>query len=274
MIELEKQFEQLIQDQTIPPKLLEAMRYSFFAKSKHLRPKLVLATTQDLSASRELAMPLALAVELIHTYSLVHDDLPSMDDDDMRRGQPSSHIAFDEATAILVGDAMQALAFESIATSKLPAASIALATRLLARAVGPAGMVGGQVMDLSPKRDLKALHHAKTGALFACSIALGAIAAKRIDLIEPLTKYGLTIGLAFQVIDDVLDVTSSVHILGKEIGRDEAQGKYTFVNEMGVENAQNYAAQLLDEAGALLDQIDVPFERLKKVSRLLVDRVY
>lgn len=237
-------------------RLVDAMRYSALGGGKRLRPTLVYTAGVALGAElNELDSPAA-AVELIHVYSLVHDDLPAMDDDDLRRGRPSCHKAFDEATAILAGDALQALAFELLATLPSDASRAAAErrlqmTRLLAAGIGTEGMAGGQAIDLESvgvRIDVEALrnmHRLKTGALIETSVLLGALAAgvDRGPAFEALREYGAAIGLAFQIQDDILDVTGTTAAIGKLAGADAAHDKPTYTSLMGIEAARA-AAQL------------------------------
>lgn len=237
------------------PRLREAMRYAVLGGGKRLRPTLVYYAGLALGASPEALDDPAAAVELIHVYSLVHDDLPAMDDDDLRRGRPSCHRAFDEATAILAGDALQALAFERLAggdgLAPEEAARRVTMCRLLARAIGTAGMAGGQAIDLEAvghALDLPALqdmHRRKTGALIEASVLLGALAAGVGEgpRWNALRDYGAAIGLAFQIQDDILDVTGTTASIGKVAGADAAHAKPTYTSLMGLEGARNAAAQ-------------------------------
>ncbi|HES77192.1 MAG TPA: (2E,6E)-farnesyl diphosphate synthase [bacterium] len=239
-----------------PNRLHQAMRYAALGAGKRVRPFLVYSVGSMLGADEALLDAPAAAVELIHAYSLVHDDLPAMDDDDLRRGRPTCHRAFDEATAILVGDALQTLAFEILSRDTQSDAETRLAMlSTLAHASGSKGMAGGQALDLAAvgyELDLAALeqmHRLKTGALIAASVQLGALAAGAdASTQSQLTQYARAIGLAFQVRDDILDVTADSHTLGKTQGKDAADGKPTYVSLLGLDGAQSLAAQLLGEA--------------------------
>ncbi|WP_281648228.1 farnesyl diphosphate synthase [Parendozoicomonas sp. Alg238-R29] len=234
----------------------EAMIYSTMAGGKRVRPMLVKAACEALGGDISHALPAACAIELIHTYSLIHDDLPAMDDDDLRRGRPTCHKAFDEATAILAGDALQALAFEVIASNPELSADIRLQQSLtLAKAAGCNGMIEGQAQDMQATgkvlslEELKQLHACKTGALIRVACTLGALAAGADNLqIKALESYADAIGLAFQVQDDILDVTASTEVLGKTQGADIAQGKNTYVSLLGLEEAQDTALALKENA--------------------------
>jgi farnesyl diphosphate synthase len=239
-----------------PAGLGQAMRYAVLDGGKRLRPLLVLATAEAVGGAPEAAMRAACAVELIHAYSLVHDDMPCMDNDMLRRGKPTVHVQFGEAQALLVGDALQALAFELL-TPELgvdPAVGNALC-RLLARASGAHGMAGGQAVDLSSvglaldQPALERMHRLKTGALLQASVLMGAACgAPDARAMDHLQRFGANLGLAFQVVDDILDVTADSTTLGKTAGKDAAANKPTFVALLGLVPAQAYADQLLSQA--------------------------
>jgi geranylgeranyl pyrophosphate synthase len=262
--------------------LVAAMHYAVLGGGKRLRPLLVYA------AGRALGVPLAkldraaVAIELIHAYSLVHDDLPSMDDDDLRRGRPTLHKAFDEATAILAGDALQALAFEVIASGVdvgLPAAAVIAQTRELAHGAGSAGMVGGQSLDLAMvghRPDLETLtrmHRMKTGALIVSAVRLGAIAAGHDDArSDALDRYARDVGLAFQIQDDVLDDIGDSSVTGKSTGADRARGKPTFTSLLGIDAARSEAARLHGSAVAALAPLGDDASLLRELADRLVHR--
>ncbi len=240
-----------------PAGLGEAMRYAVLDGGKRLRPLLVLATCNAVGGLREAALRAACAVELIHAYSLVHDDMPCMDDDVLRRGKPTVHVKFGEAQALLAGDALQALAFELLVPGdgSLPDAMSARLCRLLALAAGADGMAGGQAVDLASvgvaldQPALEAMHRRKTGALLQASVTMGAATgAPAPDTLAALTDYGAHLGLAFQVVDDILDVTADSATLGKTAGKDAAADKPTFVSLMGLAGAQAYADDVLARA--------------------------
>ncbi len=243
-----------------------AMRYGVLDGGKRLRPLLVLAAAQAVDGLREASLRAAVAVELIHAYSLVHDDMPCMDNDVLRRGKPTVHVQYGEAQAMLAGDAMQALAFEVLTPMTADGAPAlvepALQARLcglLARAAGHAGMAGGQAIDLASigcaldERRLRDMHRRKTGALLEASVLMGA-ACGRTDHVawQALSDYGAAVGLAFQVVDDILDVTQVSETLGKTAGKDVDSNKPTYVSVLGLEAAQRHAAELRDEAQAAL----------------------
>lgn len=244
------------------PRLREAMRYSALGGGKRLRPVLVYTTGESLGAPLEQLDAGAAAVELVHVYSLVHDDLPAMDDDDLRRGRPTCHRAFDEATAMLAGDALQALAFGVLAREQrglAPQAQLSM-LRLLANAAGTAGMAGGQAIDLeSVGHELSAnavenMHARKTGALIQGSVLIGAAGAGLAPgpQLEALRRYGADIGLAFQIQDDILDVEGDAGVLGKTTGADAARSKPTYPSTAGLEAARHRAHELRDRAIAAL----------------------
>lgn len=264
-------------------RLYAAMRYSVINGGKRVRPLLVYAACESLGGDLAQADGAACAVELIHAYSLVHDDLPAMDDDDLRRGQPTTHIAFDEACAILAGDALQSLAFEVLGSDTGNPADAALRLRMLAtlsRAAGPAGMVGGQAIDLAAvgikidQQALERMHRHKTGALIEASVVLGAMASGKASAIQlnALQQYAQAIGLAFQVQDDILDVESDTATLGKTQGKDEANDKPTYPALLGLEAAKTYALELRDQALAALRDFDERAEPLRQLAEFIVAR--
>ncbi len=261
--------------------LFDAMRYSTLAGGKRLRPFLVLNSAALFEVPPEWAMPSAAAIEMVHTYSLVHDDLPTMDDDDLRRGQPTCHKKFDEATAILAGDSLLTLAFElAAAPDGHPDPAVrAEIVHSLAIAAGGVGMAGGQMMDLAAAEgdlDLAAvtrLQVRKTGALFRFSCTAGAILAKRQGAErEALGRYADNIGLAFQIADDLLDVEGSESDLGKAVGKDAAAGKATFVDLLGREQARLRATQLAEDAVMALAPFGEAADLLRDVARYIVAR--
>ena len=262
-------------------RLVEAMRYALFAGGKRLRPFLVLASADLLGVPRAWALNAAAAIEMVHTYSLVHDDLPAMDDDDLRRGKPTCHVAFDEATAILAGDSLLTLAFEAVtAPSGHPDAAVrAELACALARAAGGEGMVGGQAIDLAAESrvlgldEVIRLQQLKTGALFGFSCEAGAIlAGERGAARTALRDYAARIGLAFQITDDLLDREGSEASLGKAVGKDAAAGKATFVDLLGAEEARRRAGALVDEAVAGLARFDDKAAPLRGIARYIVER--
>ena len=264
-------------------RLYEAMRYSVMNGGKRVRPLLAYAACEALGAAAEQANGAACAVELIHAYSLVHDDLPAMDDDDLRRGQPTTHKAFDEACAILAGDGLQSLAFSTLLDPQLNTLDAETRLRMvagLALAAGPAGMVGGQAIDLGSvgiKLDQTALefmHRHKTGALIEASVQLGALASGHAsaDDLQALNLYARAIGLAFQVQDDILDVESDTATLGKRQGADIVRDKPTYPALMGLQGAKDYALELRDQALNALKSFDTTADPLRALARYIVER--
>jgi farnesyl diphosphate synthase len=260
--QFEEQLERLlVWDAVCPPQLTEAMRYSALDGGKRMRPLLVYGSGWALGLAPEQLHAIAVAVEIIHTYSLIHDDLPAMDDDDLRRGRPTCHRAFDEATAILAGDALQALAFEILATdpslSRRPAAQVRVIAAI-AHACGAAGMAGGQVLDLAAidqhicAEELETMHRLKTGALIRVSATAPALLAGRDTLGERLARYGEAVGLAFQITDDLLDVTESSQQTGKPTHADAARNKPAFPSVLGIGPSRARAEQLCSRAVAEL----------------------
>jgi len=282
------------------PRLMDAMRYALLAPGKRLRPALVLWAASacasdaaaDASRSREQAweqaIPAALAVEMIHAYSLVHDDLPAMDDDDLRRGRPTCHRQFDEATAILCGDALQAFAFETLATG-MPAATVARGCRVLGRAAGAESLVGGQADDLAAERGwindlttapaaeqvawLERIHRRKTGALFSAALELGglSVAASKHQL-SMLAAYGQAFGLAFQIADDILDAEGTEAAVGKRVGKDVERGKLTFPSVIGLEASRERAVDLAREAVEAVAGMGLAADNLAQLAQWIVRR--
>ena len=261
--------------------LVDAMRYAALGGGKRLRPMLTCASCLAFGGRLEDALPPACAVELIHAYSLVHDDLPAMDDDALRRGKPSCHAAYGEAVAILTGDALQTLAFEVLVGAQAGnAANRAAAVRLLAQAVGWHGMVGGQAFDMASEgqrlslAELKALHAAKTGALISAAVQIGALFANATEAQMAVAKaFGDRIGLGFQIIDDVLDVVSDTATLGKPAGSDQEADKSTFVTLMSLDEARREARALSEEAAGLLRREGLQDTLLAELGRQAVERI-
>ncbi len=266
-----------------PAGLGQAMRYGVLDGGKRLRPLLVLAAAQAVGGLRPAALRAACAVELIHAYSLVHDDMPCMDNDVLRRGKPTVHVRFGQAQAMLAGDAMQALAFELLTPlddGELEPALQARLVAVLARGAGHSGMAGGQAIDLASvgqqlqEAQLRRMHELKTGALLQASVDMGALcgtagAATR----AALSRYGHAIGLAFQVVDDILDVTQDTQVLGKTAGKDQEQFKPTYVSLMGLQAAQEHAQELHEQALAALADSALPdTQRLRELADLVVHR--
>lgn len=256
-----------------------AMEYSLLAGGKRLRPILTLECCRLCGGDMEAALPLGCAVEMIHTYSLIHDDLPAMDNDDLRRGKPTNHKVFGEATAILAGDGLLTAAFGVVAdASALSDRQRLEAVRALSAAAGPQGMVGGQMLDMDgedrplSRSELEELQRLKTGALIGCAARLGCIAAQADEqTMQAIEGYAQRLGLAFQVRDDILDVTSTVEDLGKPIGSDAEQGKTTFVTLLGLEDCQRWVEELSREACACLDGM-AGAELLRELAQMLASR--
>jgi farnesyl diphosphate synthase len=266
-----------------PAGLGEAMRYAVLDGGKRLRPLLVLAAAEAVGGNQQAALRAACAVELIHAYSLVHDDMPCMDNDVLRRGKPTVHVKFGEAGALLAGDALQALAFELLTPDAdgVPEAMQARLCRLLARCAGSAGMAGGQAIDLASvgvklnEAQLREMHRLKTGALLQGSVLMGAVCGEETPAEQQaLSDYGAAIGLAFQVVDDILDVTADSATLGKTAGKDAEQDKPTYVSILGLERSRAYAQDLLAQALAALDGSGLADTRaLRALADMVVNRV-
>lgn len=244
----------------LPDNLLEACRYALLAGGKRLRPLLTVLSCECCGGDRRLALPAAAATEMIHAFSLVHDDLPAMDDDDLRRGRPTLHIQFSEAMAILAGDALQALAFDEICRSRIAPQQVALLIRELAEAT--MRMIAGQVYDTlggvsaedAPRRQLETIHRNKTGALIRAACRMGALVADADDReLAAITGYGEAIGYMFQIVDDLIDVTQSAEHTGKATGKDALAGKMTFPAVLGVEESKEEIERLHREARAALE---------------------
>jgi len=270
------------------PRLVEAMQYALLAPGKRLRPALALEAARTCGGTWEQAAPAALAVEMIHAYSLVHDDLPAMDDDDLRRGRPTCHRAFDEATAILCGDALQPLAFQVLA-SGMPIDVVPEACRVLAQAAGVESLVGGQVDDLAAERGwvpdlsdqtpeqqvewMERIHRRKTGRLFLASLDLGCLAAGgNAQCRGDLKDYGESFGLAFQIADDLLDAEGSESSMGKRVGKDAERGKITFPTVIGKELSRKRADSLSEQATAAISGYGHAAESLSALARWIVSR--
>jgi geranylgeranyl diphosphate synthase, type II len=268
---------------TEPRRLHEAMRYSVLGSGKRIRPILVYASGEAFGVAPEALDGPACAVEIIHAYSLVHDDLPAMDDDDLRRGRPTCHKAFDEATAILVGDALQALAFQILASD--PGIVVDAAQRMrmintLAAAGGSRGMAGGQAIDLDAVgkslnlEQLENMHKHKTGALIRASVELGALSKQDVDpaSLEKLSRYAECIGLAFQIQDDILDIVSDTETLGKPQGSDLARNKPTYPNLLGMDGARQAASDMHREALNCLQEFDARADALRRLADYIIER--
>jgi geranylgeranyl diphosphate synthase type II len=263
-----------------PDRLREAIRYSLLAPGKRLRPMLVLMAAEACGGKPDRAMPAACAVEMVHAYSLIHDDLPAMDDDDLRRGRPTCHKVFGEAMAILAGDALLSLAFEVLAKGIDPPAVAGTCCAVLAEAAGPCHLVGGQADDIDGQQSgpatlahLESIHRRKTGAMIRVSLRLGgmAVGAPR-EQLAALDAYGDRLGLAFQVTDDLLDVQSHEANVGKRVGKDAQKGKLTYPGLLGVEPSAAYAAELISEACEALAPLDAGSEGLILLARYVLER--
>jgi geranylgeranyl diphosphate synthase type II len=267
----------------LPPRLHQAMRYSVFAGGKRLRPILIIAACEAVGGSPERALPAACAMEMIHTYSLIHDDLPAMDDDDFRRGRPTNHKVYGEANAILAGDALLTEAFRLLAD---PAANRDIApavtlkvVEIIAHCAGSQGMVGGQVVDMESEGQpidfatLQYIHTRKTGALFLASIQAGAwLGGGNEQQLAALTRYGETAGLAFQIADDILDIVGDQAELGKDVGSDQARGKATYPALLGLSESRRRAEELRDLALGALEPLGPAAEPLRAIATYIVDR--
>ncbi len=267
-------------EDTPPPSIHKAMRYSVFAGGKRVRPILCLESSRIFTAQLDAVLPVACALEFIHTYSLIHDDLPALDNDDLRRGKPTSHKMFGEAIAILTGDALLTLAFEVLAAAPLDAARRAAILSGIARAAGTRdGMVGGQVADLEAEgkkatpEALEYIHRSKTAALIRASVVSGAIAGGAADSdVERLRRFGEQIGWAFQVVDDILDVEESSAALGKTAGKDQAQNKATYPALYGLQRSHAFANELAAKALAEIEPYGARADNLRALAEFLVLR--
>lgn len=259
---------------TAPAGLLQSMRYSVDAGGKRLRPALVLGACELICGDDEPALPAACAIEMVHTYSLIHDDLPAMDNDDFRRGKPTCHKQFGEATAILAGDALLTLAFYELAQTGNTAA-----VRELADAAGPQGMVGGQYLDMQAEgrdlelKELEQIHAGKTGALITASLRLGGLSANADkDVLSALTAYGRSLGLLFQITDDILDVVGDADALGKSTGKDARSSKATYPALLGIDRSRVLAAETAERACHALARFGPEADRFRALAHFMVDR--
>jgi len=273
----------LPQEDELPFSLHSAMRYSVFAGGKRIRPVLLLAASDAVGGDSETAMPAACAMEMIHTYSLIHDDLPAMDDDDFRRGRQTNHKVYGEAVAILAGDALLTEAFVLLTNPsflKIDAARMLAVIREISFCAGSHGMVGGQVVDMeSEGKDnielatVQYIHTHKTGALIKASVKSGAILGGATDEeLSALTRYGEAIGLAFQIADDILDIEGTTEELGKDAGSDQARGKATYPAIMGLSDARRRASELVEMALESLQTFDEKADPLREIARYIVAR--
>ncbi|MGD9232787.1 MAG: polyprenyl synthetase family protein [Desulfobacterales bacterium] len=264
-------------------KIVKAMKYSLMAGGKRIRPILCVAAAETVGGQSQDVINAACALEMVHTYSLIHDDLPAMDNDDIRRGQPTCHMAFDEATAILAGDALLTLAFEVLSSSGFvqdnQVRNWMNVIQILSTAAGYKGMIEGQMRDMAGEghllclEDLENMHALKTGALIEASVAVGAILGKGSpDQIQQLKTYSKNIGLAFQVTDDLLDVEGDPNIMGKDAGSDQARCKSTYPALLGIEQSKQFAKKLVNNALKALDYFDNKAHPLRAIAYYIVDR--
>ncbi len=279
--EVQEYMQDCLKIEDIPRDLRKAMEYSLLAGGKKIRPVLCLSWGVMLGADRKELLPFAAALEMIHTYSLVHDDLPAMDNDDLRRGRPTNHKMFGEAVAILAGDALLTQAFFVMLDSSFPSGRVLAACREIAAAAGPQGMVGGQCLDLMATgmgsmnlEDLKNMHALKTGALIRASCTSGALLAGQGADVHKAASYGKNIGLAFQIVDDILDVTGDEQTLGKPVGSDLSADKSTYPKFLGIERSKAMAQDSAELAKACLDDYHGPQkEFLRSLAQYIVDRI-
>jgi geranylgeranyl diphosphate synthase, type II len=275
-----EQLEIILSHTDVPSPLIDAMRYGVFSGGKRIRPILVYLSCRALGTDLTMADKPACAIELIHAYSLIHDDLPAMDDDDLRRGKPTCHVKFDEATAILAGDALQTLAFEILANDDQLTAEIRLSLiSELAGAIGASGMVAGQIIDLAAQNrsidalSLENMHRRKTGDLISTCLKFGAILSAADSQVKAaMQQFGHALGLAFQIKDDILDVTGEEHTMGKRVGSDMDNEKTTFVSVYGVDEANCKLNQLLDEATTALEPLGPGAQPLHDMASFIISR--
>lgn len=263
----------LPEDGLLQKTVTEAMAYSLLSGGKRIRPVLVLATCEALSGNEDAALPFAAALEMIHTYSLIHDDLPAMDNDDLRRGKPTNHKVYGEATAILAGDALLNYAFETALAAPFDERGKIAILTVLARAAGVYGMIGGQTVDLEGEKraltfdELRHMHAMKTGALISAAVAIGALAAGKSE--DTFASYAENLGLAFQLKDDILDATSTTEALGKPVGSDEKNEKSTFIRLCGMDETKR---MLEDATKSAIDGLNGESEFLEMFARYLLER--
>jgi geranylgeranyl diphosphate synthase type II len=275
--------ESILKTSEPPDRLLEAMTYSLMAGGKRFRSVLCVAAAEAVGGKLEDVLPAACALEMVHTYSLIHDDLPAMDDDAMRRGQPTCHKAFDEATAILAGDALLTLAFQTLSSVESDNEQQALkwlrVIQLVSQAAGYCGMIQGQMLDIGSEgsrltlNELKSMHRLKTGALIEASLRCGAeLVGVNTSQIQQLESYARHIGLAFQVTDDILNVEGDPAIMGKAVGTDKLRHKSTYPSLLGLEESKTFAANLIENALQALESFDQKAEPLRVIARYIADR--
>ena len=281
--QIDRAIDKIIDRPTNSNVVVSAMRHSLMAEGKRIRPILCIAASQAVGGQTEDVIMVACALEMIHTYSLIHDDLPAMDNDDLRRGKPTCHIAFDEATAILTGDALLTLAFEILSSIEPNNINNALkwlrVINIIAKAAGYKGMIEGQIKDIAAEgnplglEDLEQMHALKTGALIEASIITGAILGNGgFEQIEQLNVYAKNIGLAFQVIDDILNVEGDPAVMGKDVGTDQTRKKSTYPSILGIEKSKEFAKNLVNNALQALDYFDNKSNPLRAIAHYIIDR--
>jgi len=275
--------EKILHDSQPFEPIVEAMKYSLMAGGKRIRPVLCIAAVEAVGGKPQAVLPAACALEMVHTYSLIHDDLPAMDNDDLRRGKPTCHVAFDEATAILAGDALLTLAFEVLSSVPISGETQALGwlkvIHIISTAAGYRGMIQGQMLDMAAEGqdltvdELKSMHALKTGALIEASLLCGAVLADaRKRQMEVLKTYARNIGLAFQVTDDILNVEGNPKVMGKAAGTDELREKSTYPALLGIKTSRQYARNLVDEALQVLEVFDKDADPLRALAMYIIER--
>jgi geranylgeranyl diphosphate synthase type II len=280
---INRTLESLLKTSGKPDRILEAMIYSLMAGGKRIRPVLCLAAAEAVGGNPEDVVPAACALEMVHTYSLIHDDLPAMDDDALRRGKPTCHMAFDEATAILAGDALLTLAFQTLSSFELNNADQAAkwlhVIQLISYAAGYCGMIQGQMLDITSEgkqltlAELKSMHRLKTGALIEASLISGAVfGGSNSNRISALESYAQNIGLAFQVADDILNIEGDPEIMGKAVGTDKLRNKNTYPSLLGLEKSKDFAGQLIENALQALKSFDQKAEPLRAIAMYIIER--
>jgi geranylgeranyl pyrophosphate synthase len=280
--QVDARLDQLIPKETSQPESVHgAIRWSLFAGGKRFRPLLLMAAAEEFGASMDVLLDTASALEMIHTYSLIHDDLPAMDDDELRRGRPTCHVRYGEATAILAGDGLQTLAFQTIVEDEKlsPEVRLRLVSEMARAAATPDGMIAGQALDLAAESrdvsevELERIHRLKTGALITCAARSGALIAGASETeLESVTRYSAALGLLFQITDDLLDVTGSAEDLGKTPGKDARSRKATYPALYGLEATRERAHLAYRQACAALDEIERPMPLLRAIARLILER--
>lgn len=283
--QVNRAIDEIIDQTTNSSVVVSAMRHSLLAEGKRIRPVLCIAASQAVGGRTEDVLMAACALEMLHTYSLIHDDLPAMDNDDLRRGKPTCHIAFNEATAILAGDALLTLAFEILSSIDLNHIKVNNAVKwlrvinIIAKAAGYKGMIEGQIKDIAAEgnriglKDLEKMHALKTGALIEASISTGAILGNgSVEQIQQLNIYAKNIGLAFQVIDDILNVEGDPAVMGKDVGSDQVREKSTYPSILGIEKSKEFAKKLVNNALQALDYFDNKSDPLRAIAHYIIDR--